>query len=388
MNRTLIIRSIIGVIVLMIGLVGSYFIFNNTSVGSNLGYQPALLKNGSIQFDPSLPKTESCPLNGAMYSKQQRDWWEKHAPMGVMIENEIDARPQSGWSFADVVYEAVAEGGITRTLSVFYCQDPGIVGPVRSARTYFLDWISEYGAYPLYVHVGGANQAGPANALGQIEDYGWGGFNDISGLSVGAPVFVRDYNRNNRDVAYEHTDYSNTDQLWNFAASSRGITNTAKGVAWDQNFVPYKFKDDAAQADRGSVNNIHVEFWSSQPDYTVNWKYNQSTNSYLRSDGNGKPYIDRDTEKQIAAKNVIVLQMSESDVNDGYSDGVHQLFGDIGTGKATVFLDGKKIDGTWSKASRTDRTLITDQNGNPVVFNKGLMWFEIYSPTDGALTTP
>src|SRR5581483_2841308 len=124
--------------------------------------------------------------------------------------------------------------------------------------------------------------------------------------------------------------------------------------------------------------------WSSQPDYTVNWKYNQSTNSYLRRDGNGKPYIDRDTEKQIAAKNVIVLQMSESDVNDGYSDGVHQLFGDIGTGKATVFLDGKKIDGTWSKASRTDRTLITDQNGNPVVFNKGLMWFEIYSPTDGA----
>ncbi len=386
MDRNTFIRVVIGVIVFAAATIASYAIFNNSPLaGGGLAYQPALLKNGSVQFDSSLPKTESCPLNGAMYSKQEKDWWEKHAPMGIMIENEIDARPQSGWSYADVIYEAVAEGGITRTLSIFYCQDPGIVGPVRSSRTYFLDWISEYGAYPLYVHVGGANEPGEADALGQIESYGWGGFNDISGLSVGAPVFVRDYNRVGRDVAYEHTDYSNTDQLWSYAASTRGITNTAKGVSWDQNFIPYKFKNDATSF--GSINALHIEFWSSQQDYTVNWKFDKATDSYLRNDGNGKPYIDRDTEKQISAKNVIVLQMTESDVNDGYTDGVHQLYGDTGTGKAMFFLDGKEVDGTWSKADRTSRTLLTDQNGNPMVFNKGLMWFEIYSPAEGAFST-
>ena len=62
-----------------------------------------------------------------------------------MIENSVDARPQSGLSSADVIYEAVAEGGITRFLTVYYCQDPVEVGPVRSARTYYVDFASEYG---------------------------------------------------------------------------------------------------------------------------------------------------------------------------------------------------------------------------------------------------
>jgi hypothetical protein len=93
----------------------------------------------ALEFNPNLPKTETCPLTGVKYGKDQEQWWETHRPLGVMIENEIDARPQSGINAADVTYETLAEGGITRTLNVFYCQDAGIVGPVRSARTYFLD---------------------------------------------------------------------------------------------------------------------------------------------------------------------------------------------------------------------------------------------------------
>ena len=166
---------ITGIIVYITSSLISFIIFNNFGGGTasiSPVPQPVKTASGKLMFDPTLPKTESCPINGAMYSKQQKAWWEKHGPLGVMIENHLEARPQSGISFADIVYEAVAEGGITRFLNIFYCQDAEVVGPVRSARTYYVDFLSEYGPFPLYAHVGGANTPGKANALGQIEDYG------------------------------------------------------------------------------------------------------------------------------------------------------------------------------------------------------------------------
>ena len=182
--------------------------------------------------------------------------WEKRRPLGVMIENSSAARPQSGLSSADVVYEAVAEGGITRFMAVFLCQDTDPIGPVRSARTYYLDWISEYGASPLYAHVGGANTPGPADALGQIERYGWGAYNDLNQFSVGFPTFWRDYDRLGANTATEHTVYTSTQKAWAFAAAKRQLTNvetddrTGKTIPWDQNFVKWTFKDDAPVADR------------------------------------------------------------------------------------------------------------------------------------------
>ena len=223
---------IIAVVLYLTTSAFSYFLFSSifpTTVGRKTSVVPItqVTKEGKVTFDQKLPKTESCPLNGAMYSKQQRDWWEKHRPLGIMIENHQESRPQSGLDSADIVYEAVAEGGITRFLSIFYCQDAGIVGPVRSARTYFLDFISEYGDSPLYTHVGGANTPGPANALGQIEDYGWQGYNDINQFSVGFPTFWRDYERLGHPVATEHTMYSTTQKLWD-VAKSRGLSATDK----------------------------------------------------------------------------------------------------------------------------------------------------------------
>ncbi len=66
--------------------------------------------------------TGECPLNGMMYPEDQKEAWEKLRPLTVMIENHEDSRPQSGIMRADVVYEAVAEGGITRFLGVYYCK--------------------------------------------------------------------------------------------------------------------------------------------------------------------------------------------------------------------------------------------------------------------------
>ena len=111
-------------------------------------------------LDTSGPKTEVCPLNNLKYTEEERKAWEERRPLLVMVENHEEARPQSGLSSADIVYETVAEGGITRFMGIYYCDAQSheiIVGPVRSARTYFLDWASEYGNNPLYAHVGGAN---------------------------------------------------------------------------------------------------------------------------------------------------------------------------------------------------------------------------------------
>lgn len=335
-------------------------------------------------FDETLPKTEPCPLNGVLYSKQQKEWWEEHRPLGVMIENHQEARPQSGLSAADVVYEAVAEGGITRFLAVFYCQDAGQIGPVRSARTYFLDFISEYGEYPLYAHVGGANQPGPADALSQIDDYGWIGYNDLNQFSIGFPVFWRDYDRLGHTVATEHTMYSTTKKLWDFS-KSRGLTSVdKKGNSWNQKFITYTFKDDAPSSGTPEAQQIHLEFWNNYDEYFVDWNYDKVGNLFKRSKGQ-TPYIDKDNNKQLTAKNIVVLFMQESNADDGYENNVHLLYKTKGIGKAYVFMDGKRIKATWKKDGRTARTLLFDSQGLPVKFNKGTIWFEIL-PTNAELT--
>ena len=368
-------------VVAFVGSLGiSYLLFSKVGAKNVAVAPPVPGANGQVAFDQSLPKTQACPLNGVLYSKQQEAWWEQHRPLGVMIENHVDARPQSGINEADVTYEAVAEGGITRTLNVFYCQNYAQVGPVRSARTYFLDFISEYGDHPLYAHVGGANTPGPANALGQIEDYGWDNYNNMDQFSIGFPTFWRDYNRLGHPAATEHTMYSTTDKLL-AVAKTRGLTNVAKdGTPWTTGFVPYTFKSDSPSA---SAQTIHLEFWGDN-DYNVDWKYDPKTDQYFRNNG-GIAHIDRDTGKQLTAKDVIVIYMDESHANDGYEGNAHLLYGDIGSGKAIVFQDGKEIKGTWNKASRTARTIIKDSTGKEISFNRGKLWFEIL-PTYGVVS--
>lgn len=338
--------------------------------------------NGEIVFDDSLPKTEVCPMNGAKYSKQQKDWWEKHRPLGVMIENHENARPQSGINAADVTYEAVAEGGITRTLNIYYCNAPVQVGPIRSARTYFLDWISEYGDSPLYAHVGGANTPGPADALSQINDYGWGGYNDLNQFSIGFPTFWRDYNRLGHATATEHTMYSTTSKLWEFAEEDRGLgVKGEDGTPWDEGFVPYEFKDEAAASARGSVKTVHIEHWDGYDDYFIDWTYDKASNEFSRKNG-GVPHLDKNTNKPLTAKNIVILYQTESSANDGYENNAHLLYDTEGTGDALILMDGKKIEGKWSKKTRTDRTVITDEDGEEVKFSRGKIWFHII-PTEG-----
>jgi hypothetical protein len=310
------------------------------------------------------PKDQECPLNGAMYTKDRKEQWENRRPLGVMVENHLDARPVIGLSRADVIYEAVAEGGITRYLVMYLCQDAGDIAPIRSARTYFLDWVSEYDG--LYAHVGGANTPGPADALGQIRDYD---IKDMDQFGLGFPTYWR-----GTDKLAPHNVHSTTKKLWE-AAKERGFNpEDEEGVRWDENFTQWKFKDDAPLEQRGDQKPISVPFWLNQPDYTSIWQYDKTQNVYKKFHAD-IPQVDPITNENFSAKTLIVQFQVERDANDGYPDG-HLLYDTTGTGDALIFMDGKVIDGQWIKEDRISRTKFVDAKGKEIELNRGLVWIQ------------
>ncbi len=364
--------SILSIVVFIVSTGASYSIFAKTGA-SSVGDSYIPTASSSVDEDDNEPKTEKCPLNGSLKSKKARAAWEQRRPLAVMIENHQEARPQSGISYADVVYEAVAEGGITRFMAVFYCNlADAQVGPVRSARTYFLDWVSEYDA--LYAHVGGANTPGPADALSQIITYN---IKDLNQFSIGFPTFWRDYQRLGHPVATEHTMYSTTQKLWEIGAKRGWAATDTTGAKWDDKFVAWQFKDDAKSIDGTDAVKITVPFWDSQPDYTVTWLYDQTCGCYNRSHSEG-PHLDKDRTKnaQLSAKNVVVQLQTQRNANDGYENNLHMLYGTIGQGDALIFIDGKVIIGKWTKKSRTARTIFSDAKGAEISFDPGLIWVQ------------
>lgn len=322
-----------------------------------------------VEEDPNEPKTEKCPLDGDLHTKKAKDSWEKRRPLAVMIANHKEARPQSGLTSADIIYEAVAEGGITRFMAIFYCNLSDVqVGPVRSARTYFLDWASEYD--PLYAHVGGANTPGSADALGQIIKYS---VKSLNQFGIGFPTYWRDYQRLGYPVATEHTMYSTTQKLWEIGAKRGWTDKDEDGVLWSKNFIPWKFKDPSTSS--GQVIKITVNFWESQTAYIVEWNYDSTTNTYKRKSGESD-YTDLNNAKQIAPKNIVVQFQKESSANDGYEGNIHLLYGTTGSGKVLIFMDGNAIEGKWIKSNRLSRTKYVDSKGKEIEFDKGQIWIQ------------
>ncbi len=327
-----------------------------------------------LNIDPNAPRDQECPISGKMYTFVEREAWEKRRPLFVMIENSPDARPQSGLSNADVVFEAIAEGGVTRFGAVYYCdaqRQDVVIAPVRSARTYFVDWASGFN-FPMYVHVGGANLPGPTDALGQIRQYGWSLQNDIDQFSVGYPTFVRNNNRiPGKKVATEHTVESSTERLWE-VAQKRSWTNTdPEGNEWADGYTQWTFED--APASKGTVTDISYNFWSGYNQYAVSWEYDEQQDAFVRTMG-GELHLDHNTNNPIAAANVVVLKTAEK---GPVNELKHMMYTTTGTGKALLFKHAGVEEVNWSKQTRTSQILFTDNRGNPVPLARGLTWISV-----------
>lgn len=366
----------------------SYFskdsLANNSLNSNNAEDSSPTLLSSLLTLDPSEPRDQACPLNGAYYTATEKNAWETRRPLFVMIENTPDSRPQAGLSRADVVFEAVAEGGVTRFGALFYCaaqlQDLTLA-PIRSARTYFVDWASGFNL-PMYVHVGGANLAGPANALGQIGDYGWEGENDINQFSVGYPTFVRNYNRiPGKEIATEHTMETTTEGLWKVAAKREWTNLTPERIVgrktipaanWSSAYKGWIFEAD--QLAPGSTTKISYDFWTGYNQYSVEWNYDSASDSYKRKNA-GEAHVDINNDEQIASKNIIVLLTTEKGPID---EKKHMLYTTIGRGKAMIFKHGQApIEANWVKTDRESELKFVDVRGKDVEFARGQVWISV-----------
>lgn len=392
-KKYVVVLSFVGLFLLSVGtsLAVFYYFFPKSASGilTTIGQKAKLGEN--------LPKTEECPINGGMFTKPEKDVWESRRPIVAMIENHIDARPESGLSRADVVYEAVAEGGITRFAAVFYCgasAEDVKAAPIRSARVYFINLAAGYGVDPIFLHQGGANnicstcpggvkpasQSNPqVNTVTLLEKLGWAGGpngnNFDGGYNIGYPIVVRDQYRldSNNAAAWEHSVVADLVEVWK-EASKRGYNyKDSAGTPWAKSFTKWVFQDGKT-ASSSVVSDIKFNFWDSMPGYDVEWKYDSTTNSYLRFNG-GSPHIDWEFEKsQLSAKNVAIMLVKET----GPLDTEHHMFYQVtGTGKAIVFQNGEAVKGTWKKATALDREVFYDTNGEEIKMVRGTTWVEV-----------
>lgn len=372
--------------VLVISFIGGTFIFQGktTQTAVEPTPTPAAEDDSLIAVDDSMPKTEVCPLNGALYTEAEKNAWSQRRPLAVMIENTPEARPQSGLSNADIVFELVAEGGITRFMPIFYCdaqKDDVTLAPIRSARTYFINLASGFNL-PMYVHVGGANdESTPAtHALNQLSQYGWVGENDINQFSVGYPTFVRDYNRiPGVEIATEHTMTTSTEKLW-AVADKRGWTNmspditvgkkTTEGSDWQDGYTGWNFVDGASN---GSTQTVAYDFWSGYSDYSVTWSYDPSTNLYTRGTGS-VAQTDLNNGELIKVSDVIVMFAKET---GPLNEVKHMMYDVIGKGDGLLFTNGTAQEITWSKKTRESELEFFDEDGKDLSLTRGKIWISV-----------
>lgn len=268
----------------------------------------------------------------------------KRTVTGVMIENSMQARPQAGLGQAGVVFEAIAEAGITRFLALYQDTAPSNVGPIRSARPYYIRWNLAFDAG--YAHVGGSPEA-----LGDINQW-----------------HVRDLNQFYNADSYHrigsrpapHNVYTSIAALNKLEVQKGYVTSKYTGFARKKK----AFRPKNQPITVGSIN-----FAISGVAYNVHYTFDSKTDSYARSEG-GSPHVDSNTNKQIKPVVVIAMVIPYTLESDGY----HSAYSNLGSGPAFIFQDGQVISATWSKKSNAAQLTFKDAKGKTVLLNPGQTW--------------
>lgn len=297
------------------------------------------------------PQVITSPLTGMPVSADQ----SKRIVTGAMIENTPYARPQSGLKDAGVVFEAIAEAGITRFLALYQEAVPANMGPIRSARPYYVDWAHSFDA-PL-AHVGGS-----PDALAKIKNDGVKDLDQFYNSGAYHRIGTRDA---------PHNMYTNMDAL-NQLESSKGWTGST--------FTGFGRKKEApSKAPNAKSINIAI----SGPTYDAHYDYDPAANSYKRSEG-GAPHIDAESNTQLEPKVVIGLVAPYSLMSDGY----HSEYQITGSGQMTVFQDGIATKGTWNKKDSTSQYTFTDEGGHALKLNPGQTWITVVGDASAVTYTP
>lgn len=289
----------------------------------------------------------------------EAEWNERRnlLPVAVMFDNSPDAFPQAGLDKADVVYEAFVEGGITRLMGVFWRREAEYLVPVRSARTPFVIWADELGA--LYGHAGEAATDNAANAAGQLWE--WKIFDLNAFVGVSSNAYYREPER-----SAPHDLVTSTLALRD-AAEKLGYAGPPMVASWL--FKASGERTGSATAAGG----IEVDYQGRRyPWQLIQWHWDAATKSYLRFQFGGA-HIDAKTKQPLHFTNVVVMRVPFEVVDDSG----HVLLEQFGSGPATVFLDGRAVEGSWSKTDRKARTRFYDANGSEIRFNRGSTFIEV-----------
>lgn len=273
-------------------------------------------------------------------------------PVAIMVENAADAWPLTGLDKADLVIEAITEASIPRLVAIF-ANEENIkkIGPVRSARPYYLDWIEPF--EPVYMHVGGSPEA-----LRKIKNY------NLVNLDQ---FFNYQYYWRDKWRYAPHNVYTSSD-LIKEALADKELNEVVDYEMW-------QYKKDKELEDRpDEVDDIMLYYTNDY--YKVNWQYNKEENNYIRLQA-GKIQKMSDGE-WIKAKNIIV-QVNKMVVLDSVG---RKRITTIGEGKAWIFRDGETIEGKWVKEAKEQRTKYFDNDDNEIEFNGGMTWIEVIPQED------
>ncbi len=287
---------------------------------------------------PPPPPPPTSPFSGVETTLEKLE----RRPLAVMFDNQPKARPQAGMSKAEIVVEMRIEGEFTRYMGVFLIEDPPIIGPVRSARPYFIRRAQEFGA--VFAHFGGSGEA-----LNMIKKEG---IETINGIYLDGTTYYRNKNVGKRPP---HNAYTSTELLREKAADyGYGFESVAEGY----DFGPGR--EDGAEATKFSIK-YHE---------TVRYVYDEG--KYRRYIGE-KEQVDEDGGAPIAPTNVVV-QYAEAKVID--SDG-HLRIDQVGEGTGLLFQKGKMREITWRKDHELALTKFFETDGAPVQFVPGQTWIQV-----------
>lgn len=273
-------------------------------------------------------------------------------PVAVMLNNLKKALPQLGVSQADIIYEAPAEGGITRMLAVFQSvEEVGNIGSVRSARDYYVSLAMGHDA--LYLHAGGS-----PGAYAAIKNWGAAAFDCVNGPYEGT-LFWRDKERR-RSMGMEHSVLTSGSTISELMPTYSYRLEHKEGYQYPAAFLA---EGEKAQGEPG--NRVSVEFSTYK---TGVFTYQPETGLYLVEEY-GAPYLDGNTGEQVAVKNILVLR---TDVSGLQGDDAGRLsVRTTGTGTGQLFCDGTVQDITWSKAKHSAPLTYYGQNGQPLRLGVG-----------------
>ena len=272
-------------------------------------------------------------------------------PIAVMIDNNIDAQPQAGLNDAYMVYEIIVEGGESRLMALFKGVSLDKIGPVRSARHYFLDYALENDA--IYVHYGWSPQA--------QSDISSLGVNNINGISETTKEFWRV-----KDKRSPHNVATSTEKILEIANRKGYRTTSSKDSVLN-------YTTDEVNLENGQVaEDITIPYSASN---RVEWIYNSETKRYTRY-SKGDKQTDWTTGEDVTAKNIIVEFIANSTLNDVENKG-RQTMNTVGSKEGYYITNGKAIKITCEKTTRSAQTMYKDESGNEIDVNDGNTFVQI-----------